>query len=180
MGLSRGDRRCVYAGSDDGHTYALVAATGELLWRSETGDFVFHAPAMEAGVVYAGSDAGYVRALDAENGELLWSAAFESPVYASPVMKDGKVYISLENGYVYALFAHDLELQPESEAPARPSLSDLREGELFWRLSDRSRESGLPLRWKTVWSPSVLTILTFTRWTLLQVNHSGVSGPAAL
>ena len=55
----------VYVGSGDSYLYAVDAASGELLWRYETGDNVGSSPAVVDGVVYFGSDDGYLYAVGA-------------------------------------------------------------------------------------------------------------------
>jgi outer membrane protein assembly factor BamB len=41
----------VYVGSDDGHVYALKAATGAKLWSFTTGNFFNSSPAVANGIV---------------------------------------------------------------------------------------------------------------------------------
>ena len=58
----------IYVGSTDGSTYALDAVAGDLLWRYETGSYVYSSPAVVNGVVYVGSADNHVYALDASTG----------------------------------------------------------------------------------------------------------------
>jgi outer membrane protein assembly factor BamB len=53
----------VYAGSLDGHVYALNAADGTKLWSYPTGGPVNSALQVASGVLYAGSDDGNLYAL---------------------------------------------------------------------------------------------------------------------
>lgn len=53
----------VYAGADDGHLYAVNAATGAERWRFETGERITGSPAVVDGVVYVGSHDGNVYAV---------------------------------------------------------------------------------------------------------------------
>ena len=55
----------VYAGSLDGHVYALNAADGTKLWSYATGGPVNSSLQVSGGVVYAGSDDGTLYALRA-------------------------------------------------------------------------------------------------------------------
>jgi outer membrane protein assembly factor BamB len=82
----------VYAGSDDGHLYALALADGRLLWKTRLGpraDMVLGnerlisrwplrgGPAVRDGAVYCAAgiwptEGIFIRALDARTGETLW------------------------------------------------------------------------------------------------------------
>src|SRR5690349_16858950 len=63
----------VYIGSDDGHVYALKAATGARLWAYDTGAPVVSSPAVSGNVVYVGAGNGTVYALRAATGARMWS-----------------------------------------------------------------------------------------------------------
>ncbi len=52
----------LYLGSDDNNVYALSVATGEVLWKYATGDYVASSPAVANGKVYVGSYDGNVYA----------------------------------------------------------------------------------------------------------------------
>jgi outer membrane protein assembly factor BamB len=93
----------VYAGSDDGHVYALNAATGAKLWSFRTAGVVVSSPAVANGVVYVGSfDNLY--ALNAATGAGLWSFR-AGPVVSSPAVAGGVVYFGDALDNVYALNA---------------------------------------------------------------------------
>lgn len=62
----------VYIGSDDGHLYALDAATGELKWKYNAGKPVRSSPAVMNGTLFSICPAG-VFALDAATGAEKWS-----------------------------------------------------------------------------------------------------------
>ncbi|MBX3619825.1 MAG: PQQ-binding-like beta-propeller repeat protein [Rhizobacter sp.] len=119
----------VLFGSDDGHVYAVDAATGRQRWMHATGGPVASTPAVAGGRVYAMSYDGRLYALDAASGERLWTFATEGErrfearglhgmqpltqtfadmydVYlSSPVVADGRVYFGSGDGHVYALDA---------------------------------------------------------------------------
>ena len=85
------------------------------------------------GALHVGTNHGQVAAVHADTGSLLWSYKTGNAIHSSPAVANGVVFVSSSDGYVYALYGFEAELQSESEVPARPSLSDLREGELLWR-----------------------------------------------
>jgi hypothetical protein len=58
----------LYAGSSDGHVYALDASNGTELWRFVTGDSVTSSPAVADGVVYIGSADDRLYAFDLAGG----------------------------------------------------------------------------------------------------------------
>jgi outer membrane protein assembly factor BamB len=123
------NRGVIFVGSDDGHLYAVDAATGTLRWRHATRGPVASTPAVADGRVIFASYDGRIRAVDEVTGVLLWSFAtqgerrFEArglhgflpkaqtyadpfDVYlSSPALADGVVYIGSGDGRVYALDA---------------------------------------------------------------------------
>ena len=97
--------------------YGLDAASGKVLWRTNTskqppfgeGGF-FSSPAVGFGRVYAARDDGTVFALDEKTGKVDWSFDTGGPVYGSPALAEvpgtpPTVYIGAENGRFYALDA---------------------------------------------------------------------------
>lgn len=117
----------LYFGSDDGHLYAVEAASGRERWRFRTGGPVASSPAVEGGRVFFGSYDGRFYALDAKTGALLWKfgtggerrfearglhgmqpkgQTFADPydVYlSSPAVAGGLVVFGSGDGHVYAL-----------------------------------------------------------------------------
>jgi outer membrane protein assembly factor BamB len=68
----------VYVGNTDGFVYSFVARNGKLAWRTQTGAFVYAAPAVARvpgfkPAVYIGSYDGNFYALDARSGSKLWT-----------------------------------------------------------------------------------------------------------
>ena len=55
----------MYVGSGDKHLYGVNAATGELLWRYETGERVLSSPTVAGSFVYVGSPDNNLYALQA-------------------------------------------------------------------------------------------------------------------
>lgn len=113
-------RGIVCVGSEDGHLYALDAATGSLRWKVQTGGNLSSSPAIVNGEVYVTGGDGAVYAFDLGTGLRRWSFATGPPKsYAlfgsdsrthdywasSPVVSDGMVYVGSADGGVYALDA---------------------------------------------------------------------------
>ena len=116
-------------GSDDGHVYAVDAATGRQRWMQSTGGPVSSTPAIADGRVYAVSYDGRLYALDERSGEVLWKFASEGErrfearglhgmqpraqtfpdvfdIYlSSPVVADGAVFFGSGDGHLYAVDA---------------------------------------------------------------------------
>lgn len=101
----------VYFGSGDGNVYALKAATGELIWKFQTGDVVHASPAIADGMVFIGSWDSYFYALDAASGEEKWRfKTGDDPVahnhvgiQSSAAVVDGMVYFGCRDAHLYAL-----------------------------------------------------------------------------
>jgi outer membrane protein assembly factor BamB len=100
----------VYAGAYDGNMYAFNATTGAKLWSyfTETGSWIFSAPAVANGVVYFSSVypgvPGVIYAVKTD-GTLLWSYPTLNGSYATPTVADGVVYCGDYSGTLYALNA---------------------------------------------------------------------------
>jgi eukaryotic-like serine/threonine-protein kinase len=119
----------LYVGSNDGHVYALDAASGRLRWAHRTDGPVPSTPAVVDGRVHVLSYDGKLHTLDAATGEPLWKFAtggerrFEARglhgsmprtqtiadpfdvFLSSPAVAGGLVYFGSSDGHVYALDA---------------------------------------------------------------------------
>ena len=119
----------VYFGSDDGHVYAVDAASGRQVWKRATQGPVASTPAIAGDTLYVNSYDGRLYALDVRNGAVRWKFAtagerrFEAKglhgmmppaqtffdpfdVYlSSPVVAAGSVYFGSGDGHLYALDA---------------------------------------------------------------------------
>jgi outer membrane protein assembly factor BamB len=91
----------LYIGAEDGHVYALNAATGAKRWSFPAG--TDSSPAVANGVVYIGS--GNMYALNAATGARRWTFPAGGIDDSSPAVANGVVYIGSDNGHVYALNA---------------------------------------------------------------------------
>ncbi|MFC4565917.1 PQQ-binding-like beta-propeller repeat protein [Nocardiopsis mangrovi] len=97
----------LYAGSDDGHLYAVDAASGEERWRFSSEGRVRSSPVVADGVVYVGSDDGHLYAVDVATGEERWPRFRIGAEFgrSSPVVADGVVYAGSGDQYLYAIDA---------------------------------------------------------------------------
>ncbi len=103
----------VFAGSGDGHVYALDQWTGALRWKFKTGDVVHSSPAYEAGTIYVGSWDSYLYALEAATGLEKWrfktgeDGANHNQVgfQGSPAISGGVVYVGCRDSHMYAVDA---------------------------------------------------------------------------
>ncbi len=101
-------------GSRDGACYALDAATGKLLWRTEVGSPVLSSPAVAGDAVLFGDDDGHFTCLSLKDGAKLWTldtsddASVIAPdprILSSPAVAGGRVVFGSSNGTVYCLGA---------------------------------------------------------------------------
>ncbi len=99
----------LYAGSEDGHVYALQAANGQVKWNDDLSVLepsgFDSSPAVAGGVLYIGGNSGNVYAIDTSNGFTPWVFPTGGPVVSSPTVVNGVVYVGSEDGSVYALNA---------------------------------------------------------------------------
>ena len=98
----------LYAGSEDGHLYAINASTGEHLWRFETGGMVASSPRVYRGLVFVHSMDGYLYGVDAGSGTMLSSNQVVFGLTSSPVVGSGAVVVGSDR--VYGLNADTGEL----------------------------------------------------------------------
>lgn len=103
-----GNMLYVGAGVDDpngfanGSLYAIVPATGDVVWKKNDLDGTVIAPPTVAnGLVYAASTTG-VAAFDTQSGEVVWTDAAYGLSYAQPVIVDGTLYTTYLQGDIIA------------------------------------------------------------------------------
>jgi outer membrane protein assembly factor BamB len=101
-----------YAGSSDGHLYAVDVATGRERWRYRAGEEVGTTPAVGNGVVYVATLQDTILAIDAESGAWKWHHRRETPASgftvrgaAGPALAGNTVYGAFSDGSVVALDA---------------------------------------------------------------------------
>lgn len=108
--------------------------TNHLLWKFNTGGWIFSSPSVEDGHVFVGSETGKVYCLDQESGEPVWSYRTGGCVFTSSAVAYGFVYVGSRDGYVYCL---DQEL-----------------GELVWKYKTGGSVASSPV---VVPSPKMVT-----------------------
>jgi len=91
----------VYIGSKDGFVYALGTRTGELKWKTRTGEVVTAPLVFSEGLVYVQSWG--TMALDGATGKVIWRAGLGGSIQGAPVLAEGVVYVAGNSGEVYAL-----------------------------------------------------------------------------
>jgi len=99
--VAEGDR--IYAGSEDGHFYALRAKDGEVIWKARTGEAVRGNALITEKAIYVGSDDGYLYVLNKESGEQLWRFQTGGRIVGRPAIGDEKIFFGSADGNVYAL-----------------------------------------------------------------------------
>jgi len=109
----------VVIGSEDGHVYAVDAATGQERWRYQTGGAVYASPVYEEGMLYVGSHDGAFYSLSAKDGTRKWifqtggEKFYDTWDYylSTPSLHGDLVLFGSGDGHVYALNKHTGVLQ---------------------------------------------------------------------
>lgn len=92
-------------GTASGAVVRLDRATGDPIWRFQTGDAVFSTPIVSDGLVFFGSTDKKAYALRAGDGAFVWSYPTRDVISATPAVSGGNVYIASEDQHLYALDA---------------------------------------------------------------------------
>ena len=90
-----------------GYTASNAPDTNNILWKFQTGAFVWSSPAVVGSKVYVGSNNGILYCLDKLTGTVIWSYPTDGSIQSSPAVSDGKVYFLSSNGIFYALDAEN-------------------------------------------------------------------------
>lgn len=102
------DGTAIYQASLDHNLYALDAASGKLLWKTDLGGALIGSPTLdENGVLYQGSLANQISALDSKTGKILWQQTTDGAIWAAPVLVDGSLYFGDQTGIIYAKSTKD-------------------------------------------------------------------------
>jgi outer membrane protein assembly factor BamB len=115
--VSNGD---VYIGDDNGHVYALDAATGRRLWtypRNGHIGAVDFRPQVASGIVYVGSQDGSVYAIYCRTGRLKWQVKTGAAVLSSVDDIKGVLYFGGANDNLQALNINDGSKYWQQPAP---------------------------------------------------------------
>ncbi|HUL59502.1 MAG TPA: PQQ-binding-like beta-propeller repeat protein [Anaeromyxobacteraceae bacterium] len=108
-GQPRVDDDAVYVGSDDGHLYALDAASGMQRWHYDAKEELGTRPAVADGTVYVASMEDTIFAVDARTGAWKWHhrrerhEGFTVRGAASVIAEGGVVYGAFSDGFAAAL-----------------------------------------------------------------------------
>jgi outer membrane protein assembly factor BamB len=97
--------RVVYIGSDDGHVYALEAASGRRLRTFRLGSPVTSAVTAARGALFTATADGTVHALPITAGGPSWQHSAGRLVAGAPAVGGGVVYVGDDDHNVYALDA---------------------------------------------------------------------------
>jgi outer membrane protein assembly factor BamB/orotate phosphoribosyltransferase len=95
--------RC-FAGSFDGSLYALLADSGELLWKRRLGTSVYFTPLVAGPLVIAGGDSHRLVACCRETGEIRWVATAGGAIRGgAAAIGDDRLAFGCNDGSVYLL-----------------------------------------------------------------------------
>jgi outer membrane protein assembly factor BamB len=85
--------------------YARSAATGDLLWKRQTGATLFAAPTVAGDAVIIPTGFRFVRAYRVDTGAPLWTFDFgiETSSRSPALVANGRVFVVNEDGFVHAL-----------------------------------------------------------------------------
>jgi eukaryotic-like serine/threonine-protein kinase len=107
--------------------YAVRADTGELIWKSPSGDqpattTYRSSPAVGGGMLYVGGSDGYLYALDARTGSQRWRVVTDAPVRSHPLVMitpdEHTVYFGSDDDFFYAIDALTGDLRWKFHATA--------------------------------------------------------------
>lgn len=96
------DELLLFIGSHEGVFYAISAADGRTVWKTQLGS-VSSTPVADRGRIFVGTDDGFMVALDTSDGRELWRYATRGPILEAPVLAGDTLIFSNEAEQVYAL-----------------------------------------------------------------------------
>jgi len=124
----------VYAGSSDGHVYALALADGKLRWSYDAGEEMGTRPAVAGGAVYVMSLQDTLIALDGSTGQWKWLHRREARGIdrgytirgaASPLVRGSTVFGAYSDGFVAALDATNGQVRWERQVAPSGEYTDV-------------------------------------------------------
>ena len=92
------DKRILYCASADNFVYALDAATGELIWKHDTGGPLLSSPVIYGDRLAVVNATGGVMALFAKTGALIWNFSCEDELMATPVNHKDNLLVPTSKG----------------------------------------------------------------------------------
>lgn len=93
----------LFVGTFANEVVAIDSQNGNIVWETETDDWVWASPSYGDGMVFAADMSGMIYALDAETGELIWDKNTESVITGTPLYYEGMLFVSNDGGEVWAL-----------------------------------------------------------------------------
>ena len=126
-------------GLGDGCLSCFDAATGAVVWRSETVNRSLATVAIADGILYLPDEASTLHAFNAATGETIWTHDLKTTVcYANAFVADGKVYVGTERGDFWILKAgREKEVLSHSRVPSAPITVAASDGLLVLPLQNR-------------------------------------------
>lgn len=98
---------CIYQAAMDHRLYALDAADGSVLWKTEDlGGALVAQPIFGAdGLIYFGTFNNEMLAVKAADGEIVWRYAVKGWIFSAPALHENVLYFGDLAGYLYAVDA---------------------------------------------------------------------------
>ncbi len=136
----------VYAGDDNGYTYALNAATGKMIWAHYGWNMNMSNPLVDGGRVFVSTGNAYfnyaktmeyvkgrrtvrgpglntIYALDSRTGKQIWAYHTPGEIMPTPVDINGFLYVGTGDGHVYKVDANDGKLVWKTDIQSFVSMS---------------------------------------------------------
>jgi outer membrane protein assembly factor BamB len=95
----------LYVNTFQGDTWAIEAATGDVLWRRRNSAHKPSTPAIAGDLLVVGAKDGTVSGLRRSNGKLVWQIRTNAIVESSPAVVDGIAYFGATDGRLFAVDA---------------------------------------------------------------------------
>ena len=93
----------VIIGNRNKHVYCFNKNSGELLWKTNTGERVDASALVTSTKVLVTNMRGDILLLDLKDGKILWSYELGSPIFSNPAVIDGKIIVGAQDGNIYCL-----------------------------------------------------------------------------
>ncbi len=101
----------VYVSARNGDVYRIDAASGKVLWKSDTGTPVYAATGVGDGIAVAAYDNGDVAALRVTDGEIIWRSSIKRQISAIPAVGNGRVVVRTADGLLIGLDSESGEVE---------------------------------------------------------------------